>query len=125
MIVGLGIDLCPISRMRQALSRHQGRFGARVFTPSERAYCDGRADPAQHYAARFAAKEALLKALAVPSGLSWHEIEVQQDDGGAPRLCLRGAAAAAAARRLVHKLHVSLTHSADSAAAVVIAEGGT
>jgi holo-[acyl-carrier protein] synthase len=122
MIVGVGIDLCQVSRMRSALSRHAGRFAARIFTADERAYCEDRADPAQHYAARFAAKEALLKALAVPSGLSWHEIEVQSQPGGAPRLFLRGEAARAAAARSVLRLHLSLTHSGDSAAAVVIAE---
>ena len=67
MIVGVGIDLCQVSRIRAALSRHEGRFATRVFTDGERAYCDERADPAQHYAARFAAKEALLKALTNPS----------------------------------------------------------
>lgn len=122
MIVGVGIDLCQVSRMRSALLRHEGRFAARVFTADERAYCEERADPAQHYAARFAAKEALLKALAVPPGLSWHEIEVQSQTGGAPQLLLRGEAARAAAGRSVLRLHLSLTHSGDHAAAVVIAE---
>ncbi len=122
MIVGVGIDLCQVSRMRLALSRHDGRFAARLFTSAERAYCEERADPAQHYAARFAAKEALLKALSVPPGLSWHEIEVQPDSKGKPQLRLRGQAAAAAAQLLVARLHLSLTHSGDSAAAVVIAE---
>lgn len=122
MIVGVGIDLCQVSRMRSALSRHEGRFAARVFTEDERAYCEERADPAQHYAARFAAKEALLKALAVPPGLSWHEIEVQSQSGGAPRLLLRGEAARAAAGKSIARLHLSLTHSGDHAAAVVIAE---
>jgi holo-[acyl-carrier protein] synthase len=122
MIVGLGIDLCQVSRMSTALGRHEGRFAARVFTEAERAYCEKRAEPAQHYAARFAAKEALLKALAVPPGLSWHEIEVQAGDNGAPRLVLHGEAARAAARLRVARLHLSLTHSGDQAAAVVIAE---
>lgn len=125
MILGVGIDLCQVSRMRSALSRHDGRFAARVFTNAERAYCDGRADPAQHYAARFAAKEALLKALSVPPGLSWHEIEVQPTGSGSPSLVLRGQAARAAAERNVARLHLSLTHSGDSAAAVVIAEAST
>lgn len=128
MIVGVGIDLCPVSRMRSALSRHEGRFAARVFTDAERAYCDARADPALHYAARFAAKEALLKALSVPPGLSWHEIEVRSASGGAPQLALHGRAAAAAESSAAAvgsaavRLHLSLTHSADAAAAVVIAE---
>lgn len=122
MIVGVGIDLCLVSRMRSALSRHEGRLSARLFTDAERRYCEERADSAQHYAARFAAKEALLKALAVPPGLSWHEIEVRTGHGGAPQLYLSGQAAQAAAELKVARLHLSLTHSGDSAAAVVIAE---
>ena len=122
MIVGVGIDLCQVSRMRSALSRHEGRFAARIFTEDERAYCAQRSDPAQHFAARFAAKEALLKALSVPPGLSWHEIEVRSEPGGAPQIFLRGEAARAAERKSVRKLHLSLTHSGDNAAAVVIAE---
>jgi holo-[acyl-carrier protein] synthase len=122
MIVGVGIDLCEVSRMHRALFRHEGRLAARLFTPEERAYCDRRANPAEHYAARFAAKEALLKALSVPSGLSWHEIQIQSDEGSAPRLFLRGQAQLAAARLKITRLHLSLTHSGDNAAAVVIAE---
>lgn len=123
MIVGLGIDLCPIGRMAQALGRHGGRFEERVFTAAERAYCAGHGRPAQHYAARFAAKEALLKALRVPPGLRWHELEVQSGDGGAPALQLHGAARRAAERLGVARLHLSLSHSGDMAAAVVVAEG--
>jgi holo-[acyl-carrier protein] synthase len=122
MVVGLGIDLCSIERMRRALTRGAGRFTSRVFTPAERGYCDGRANPAQHYAARFAAKEALLKALRVPSGLSWQELEVTTALAGAPQLLLHGAAAAAATRQGIARLHLSLTHTDDTAAAVVIAE---
>lgn len=128
MIVGVGIDLCPVSRMRAALSRHAGRFAIRIFTEAERLYCEGRAEPALHYAARFAAKEALLKALRVPPGLSWHELEVRSDARGAPAMALHGRAAEAAAAAAASvglaavRLHLSLTHSADAAAAVVIAE---
>lgn len=127
MIVGIGLDLCLISRMALALQRSGGRFAERVFTPVERRYCDGRATPAQHYAARFAAKEALLKALGVPDGLRWQELEVAQTAGGGPQLVLYGAARQAADRLGVHRLHLSLTHQGDSACAVVIAEtiGGT
>lgn len=122
MIVGVGLDLCLISRMERALSRSDGRFAARVFTDGERQYCDGKASPSQHYAARFAAKEAILKALHVPDGLSWHELEVIQGSNGGPAIALHGAARQAAERLGVSKLHVSLTHQGDSASAVVIAE---
>lgn len=124
MIVGIGIDLCPVARMARALAGHDGRFEARVYTEAERSYCRARAEPAQHFAARFAAKEAFLKALAVPPGLSWHEIEVVADpETGRPSLRLSGQAAAAAVRLGVVGFHVSLTHTADTAAAVVVAEG--
>lgn len=122
MIIGVGIDLCPVSRMGRALERHGGRFEARVFTAEERAACRGRGQPAQHFAARFAAKEALLKALGVPPGLSWHELEVVSAASGAPMLRLSGEAQAAAGRLGVTDLHLSLSHAGDMAAAVVIAE---
>ncbi len=122
VIVGVGIDLCPVSRMERAISRHGGRFEERVFTPAEQEYCRGRGQPAQHYAARFAAKEALLKALGVPPGLSWHELEVASGSNGAPCLRLSGEAHKAALRLGVQRLHLSLTHAGDMAAAVVVAE---
>lgn len=122
MVVGVGIDLCPVSRMARAIERHGGRFEERVFTEEERRYCRGRGNAAEHFAARFAAKEALLKALGVPPGLSWHELEVQSAQDGAPRLVLSGEAARAAAARGVDSLHLSLTHGGDMAAAVVVAE---
>ncbi len=122
MIVGVGLDLCLISRMEKALARSGGRFAARIFTPEERRYCEGRAQPAQHFAARFAAKEAILKALGVPDGLSWHELEVGHQPSGGPHVLLHGAAAQAATQRGVSKLHLSLTHQGDAACAVVIAE---
>jgi holo-[acyl-carrier protein] synthase len=122
VVVGIGIDLCPISRMARAMERHGGRFEERVFTAAERAYCRARANAAEHFAARFAAKEALLKALGVPPGLSWHELEVCSGGDGAPRLALSGEAARAAAARGADALHLSLSHSGDMAAAVVVAE---
>jgi holo-[acyl-carrier protein] synthase len=122
MIRGVGVDLCPVSRVTRILARHPGRFEERVFTPSERAYCESRAVPAQHFAARFAAKEAALKALGAPTGLSWHELEVVAM-GGAPRLALHGAAAAAATALGVRRAHLSLSHAGDSAVAVVVLEG--
>ena len=124
MIVGVGIDLAPVERVRQALARHGERFERKVFTDGERAYCRARADAAQHFAARFAAKEATLKALGVPEGLSWHELEVVSAKGAAPEVVLRGVAARAAAARGVSRLHLSLTHAGGQAAAVVVAEGG-
>lgn len=122
MIVGVGLDLCLISRMARALGRSGDRFAARVFTDEERRYCDSRPAPAQHYAARFAAKEAILKALRVPDGLRWHELEVVHSLKGGPGIELHGAARQAADRLGIATLHVSLTHQGDVASAVVIAE---
>ncbi len=122
MIVGVGIDLTPISRMEGALLRHAGRFETRVFTEGERADCRDAAAPAQHFAARFAAKEAAVKACPGLRGQSWHDVEIVREADGKPRLRLHGAAAEAFARLGATRLHVSLSHAADSAIAVVIAE---
>jgi len=123
MILGIGVDLTPVSRMQKAFDAHPERLEARLFTDAERAYCRGRAQAAQHFAARFAAKEALLKALHVPANLRWHELEVVNDGSGAPSFRLTGNAAAAAASQGVRALHLSITHADDSAMAFVVAEG--
>jgi holo-[acyl-carrier protein] synthase len=123
MIRGVGIDLCGIDRLAEILQRQEGRFEARVFTEAERAYCRDRGNPAQHYAARFAAKEALLKALGGPEGLSWQELEVIHTPEGRPALRLTGAAQAAAESLGVRRLHLTLTHADGMAAAVVVVEG--
>ncbi len=125
MILGLGLDLVDIARMAHILDgppARAARFVARVFTPGERAYCDARVDRPTRYAARFAAKEAALKALGVPAGLRFQELEVVRGEG-APALVLSGAAAEAARRLGVARLHLSITHDGGTAAAVVVAEG--
>ena len=124
MIIGVGLDVIPISRIAPMLARHGERLARRLFTDDERAYCRGRGAPAQHFAVRFAAKEALLKAIGAPPGLRWREIEVLPGRGGAPELRLTGAAADAASARGAIRRHVSLTHAGDVAAAVVVLEGG-
>ena len=121
MIRGIGVDVVSVPRMAEILGRQGERFLRRVFTEGERAYCGAKARPAEHLAARFAAKEAVLKALGVPAGLSWHEMEVVEE-GGAPRVRLHGRAAAAARARRGHRFHLSLSHSAQSAVAMVVAE---
>jgi holo-[acyl-carrier protein] synthase len=122
MIVGIGVDLTPVSRMQQAMARHPDKLEERLFTARERAYCRERANAAQHFAARFAAKEAILKALRVPEGLSWHEMEIISEHNGAPRIELTGMAQKAAAAMGVKKLHLSITHADDQAVAFVVAE---
>ena len=122
MIVGLGIDLTEVPRIARMVERWGDQFTRRIFTEGERAFAADRANPATHLAARFAAKEATLKALAVPKGLSWHEMEVVGGGTEPPLLVLRGKALEAADRIGVVRMHLTLTHTHDVAAAVVIAE---
>jgi holo-[acyl-carrier protein] synthase len=125
VIVGVGIDLVRIARIRQAIARWQDRFLERVFTEDELAYARRRRDPAEHLAARFAAKEAGLKALGtgLSMGVRWRELEVRRARGEPPRLALSGRTAALGAARGIRALHVSLTHDGDYAMAQVLAEG--
>jgi holo-[acyl-carrier protein] synthase len=123
VILGVGLDVVPIARVAALLDRHGERARDRLFSETERADCERRAEPAQHYAARFSAKEAALKALGAPPGLRWVEMEIQSATGGRPILRFSGAAAAAASARGVETIHVSLTHAGGMAAAVVVLEG--
>ena len=117
---GIGIDVVKVERLMASLERFGTRMEDRLFTPAELAYCRTHKDPLPHLAARFAAKEAALKALGI-GGLRLHEVEVEGGGDQPPRLRLHGEAAAAAARDGV-ELSVSLTHSRDMAAAVVRAD---
>ncbi|WNM24016.1 holo-ACP synthase [Demequina capsici] len=114
-VVGLGIDVVAIERFEDALERSPG-FLERVFTPAERALGH------HSLAARWAAKEALAKALGAPGGLSWQDCEVAREDGRPPRFSLTGTVAARAAELGIVTLHLSLTHDAGIASAVVVAE---
>jgi holo-[acyl-carrier protein] synthase len=116
MIVGVGLDVVDIARFERALTRTPG-LASRLFTAGERDL------PSRSLAARFAAKEALAKALGAPRGLLWTDAEVAPGPGGRPRLEVAGTVAAAAARLGVTRWHLSLTHDAGIASAVVIAEG--
>ncbi|MBK8480485.1 MAG: holo-ACP synthase [Proteobacteria bacterium] len=124
MVIGIGLDLVTVSRFARMIERYGERLLGRLFTAGERAYCAKYAQPAQHYAARFAAKEALLKALGVPHGLSWHELEVVSAASRAPQIHLSGRAAEAARQLGITRLLVTLTHERDLAAAMIVAEGG-
>ncbi|WP_062463099.1 holo-ACP synthase [Demequina soli] len=115
-VLGLGIDVVEIARFEDALERSPG-FLERVFTPAERGL--GHAS----LAARWAAKEALAKALGAPAGLSWQDCEVVRGADGAPTLAVTGTVAARAAALGITSLHVSLSHDAGIASAVVIGEG--
>jgi holo-[acyl-carrier protein] synthase len=125
MVVGIGIDVVEIARIRRLMERWQDRFLQRVFTEAELAYALRRHDPAQHLAARFAAKEATLKALGtgLSMGVRWREMEVRRGRGQPPQLELSGRTAELGEARGVRRLHVSLSHDAGLAVAQVLAEG--
>lgn len=114
-IVGIGIDVVELVRFDRAVERSP-RFLDRVFTPAEREY--GR----HSLAARWAAKEALAKALGAPAGMVWHDAEILRDATGRPHLEVTGSVAARAGELGVDTFHVSLSHDAGVASAVVIAE---
>lgn len=124
MIIGTGVDLIEVERIERALSRHGQRFLDRLFTPAEVQYCEGGGAQKSHrLAARFAAKEATLKALGtgLRNGLNWTDIEVIRDPLGKPALRLTGKAADLAAQQGITQLHVSLSHAKDYAVAQVVA----
>lgn len=123
-IRGLGVDIVEIERMRIALARHP-RIRERIFSAAEREYCDKRNKPEVHYAMRFAAKEAVLKALGTGfRGMRFSDVEVMRDESGRPVPVLHGAAARVAEERGVVELHLSLsfTHSTAVASAVAITQ---
>ena len=122
MIIGVGLDVVPIARIASMLDRYGARLEEKLFSPDERAYCTGRGRPAQHFAARFAAKEAVAKALGAPAGLRWHDCEVVTDPDGRPWLTVSGTVAAAASERGVSRWHLSLSHDGGIASAMVVAE---
>ena len=125
MIIGIGTDLMEIARFRTALGRGGERLARRLFTERERASCEARAIPAMHFAARFAAKEAVFKALGTgwSGGIAWTDAEVQSDENGRPRLVLSGRAAQIAAELGVLSVHLSMTHTDSIAGATVVLEG--
>ena len=113
----VGVDLIEIERIRRALDRHAG-FAARCFTAAERAYCDSRGNPAQHYAARFAGKEAVGKALGCGVRFTWREIEIAGRPK--PEVSLSGRTKAWAEKVRAGAIDLSMTHSKELATAVCI-----
>ena len=125
MIVGTGIDLCEVDRIRKAVDAdHGARLVERVFTAREIAYARRRASPYERFAARFAAKEAGMKALGTGwrGGVTWHDFEVANLPSGKPTLLLHGKAAELAANLKVRNIALSITHTAEQAMAMVIFE---
>ena len=122
-VLGVGIDLVDVDRFRVSLARTPS-MRERMFTEDERAYAETANDPAERYAARFAAKEAVMKAMGVGLGaFGFHDVSVLRDDGGRPSLLVVGAAELLAVERGVQAWQISLTHTAMSAGAVVVALG--
>ncbi len=126
MIVGIGIDLVHIQRLRSALERHGERLRRRLFTAGELADCESQRDPAECLAARFAAKEAALKALGTGkiAGFRWTDLEVRRSGSGRPRMALSGRARERGEEIGVRRLWVSLSHDGGQAVALVVLEGG-
>ena len=126
MIMGVGVDVVQNQRIRESIGKFGARFLNRIYTEIEAEYCNKCADPAIHYAARFAAKEAAFKALGTgwAAGVKWKDIEVQRLASGRPELHLYGEALSRATAMGATRFHVSLTHDQMVSVAVVVLETG-
>jgi holo-[acyl-carrier protein] synthase len=124
MIVGTGVDITEVGRIKASMERFGERFLKRVFTSAEVRYCLDKANAAERLAARFAAKEAGMKAIGtgLSHGVTWHSVEVVRFPGQRPTLKFTGKAAEIAARLGCKRTHLSLSHTADQAIAYVILE---
>jgi holo-[acyl-carrier protein] synthase len=124
-VKGVGVDLAQIPRLRRVVERWDDRFLRRVFTDDEIAYCRRRRDPIPHFAARFAAKEATLKALGtgLSMGVNWRELEVRRERGQAPTMVLRGRTQAIARAKGASRVLLSLSHDGDYAMAQALLVG--
>ena len=125
MIIGIGVDIVELDRIGDLVARHGRRFLSKTFTSEEIAYCRSRRAPVQHFAARFAAKEAAFKSFGTGwrGGLGWKEIEVHVDQLGRPGIRLTGRAAMKARELGITEMLVSLSHCNCHAVAQVIAQG--
>lgn len=121
-LAGVGVDIVEIARIERILGRTP-RFARRVFTDEERAYCESTARPAAHYACRFAAREAVLKALGIgfSEGVGWDDVSVASDASGRPLACLKGRAREVAQDRGVLAVAISLSFTHDMAVANAVA----
>jgi len=124
MIVGTGVDVVEVARIRAAVERFGDRFLRRVFTPEEVRYCISKPNASERLAARFAAKEAGMKAVGtgLRHGVTWHDLEVVRQPGGKPTLRLTGKVLEFASHLGSKHAHLSLTHTAEQAIAFVILE---
>ncbi|MGD2175301.1 MAG: holo-ACP synthase [Candidatus Brocadiaceae bacterium] len=126
MILGVGVDIVEVPRIRRAVERYGARFVRRIFTEQESEYCRRCTHPEQRFATRFAAKEAALKALGVgwQKGVRFLEVEVSNDELGAPTIAFSGRALELSRKLGVERIHVSLSHHRDFAIAQVLLEDG-
>jgi holo-[acyl-carrier protein] synthase len=124
MIVGTGVDIAEVPRIEASIARFGERFLRRVFTDAEIRYCDSKANKAERYAARFAAKEAALKAIGtgLRYGISWNDVEVTRIPGGRPTISFHRLAADFAGKLGMKRAHLSLSHTKEHAIAYVILE---
>jgi len=124
MIVGTGIDIAEVPRIAESIQRFGDRFLRRVFTESEIQYCESKSNRIERYAARFAAKEAAMKALGTgwSRGVRWRDIEVFRQPGGRPTIKFHGKAAEFASRMSTKNVALSLSHTSEQAIAQVILE---
>ncbi len=124
MIVGTGIDIAEVPRIAESIKRFGERFINRVFTEGEIRYCDSKANRFERYAARFAAKEAAMKALGTGwnNGVRWRDVEVVREPGRRPTIKFHAQAAEVAARLNAKNISLSITHTAEQAMASVILE---
>jgi len=127
MIVGTGVDLCEVRRIKAAMERYDDRFTQRVYTEGEIAYCNRKANRYERYAARFAAKEAAMKAIGtgMRGGVRWRDFEVTNLRSGRPTMAFHGKAAEYAKRLGVANVSLSMTHTAEQAMAMVILESAS
>jgi holo-[acyl-carrier protein] synthase len=124
-ILGIGTDIVECLRIAQMIDRHADLFLNRVFTPDEIAYCSSRKAATQHYAGRWAAKEAVLKAMGTgwSRGIAWQDIEIRNDAEGRPSIALAGGAREACERLGVVEMHISISHCRTFATAYAVACG--
>src|SRR5580658_779061 len=124
MIVGTGIDIAEVDRIAHSIERFGRRFVERIFTPGEIRYCESKANKAERYAGRFAAKEAGMKAIGTGwnRGVTWRDVEVQRAPGNRPTIVFHGKAAEFFQKLGAARAHLSITHTKDSAMAFVVLE---
>jgi holo-[acyl-carrier protein] synthase len=124
-IIGIGTDIIECLRIAQMIDRHGELFIRRVYTEHEIEYCSNKKAATQHYAGRWAAKEAVLKALGTGwvQGISWRDVEVRHKRGGAPTIALCGGAREVFERSGIARMHISISHCRSHAVAYAIAEG--